>query len=116
MPGDVFIQCRRMIDANISADEHICVHTDTRLVSVEEDGVTVEHDGKQERILCDTVVLDLVFRPKKSALFDQLKDKTSVHLIEGGMKVLKSTAFARIELLKTLGKTEKEYSRTIQWN
>lgn len=112
MPGDVFIQCRRMIDASIEADSNITVHTGTKLVSVEKDGAIVEHNGEQKKLACDTVVLALGLRQAKSDLYDQLKDKTSVHVIEGGMKVLESTANARVALLKIMGKTEADYTRT----
>lgn len=113
MPGDVFIQCRRMVDARVYNDSNIKIHTGTKLVSIEEDGVTIECDGRQDRLLGDTVVLALGLRQKKSSLVDQLKDQCSLHVIPGGMKILDSTSSARVELLKIMGKTEKDYTRTV---
>lgn len=111
MPGDVFIQCRRMLDARLSADDNITIHTSTKLVRVEKDGVVVEHDGQERKIPCDTVVLALGIVPKKSELYEQLKDKVSVRVIEGAPRVLDATAAARVALLQTYGLTEKDYNR-----
>lgn len=116
MPGEVFIQIRRMVDASVAADENITVHTGTKLLCVDEDGVMVERDGKEEHISCDTVVLALGLSRAGNTLYDELEGKTSVHVIPGGMKFLEATSAARVELLKILGKTEEEYTRIIQWN
>lgn len=111
MPGEVFIQCRRMVDNRISADENITVHTSTKLLSIQDDGVIVEKNGKEVRIPCDTVMLALGLKPVKSDLYEQLKDKTSVRVIDGGLKVLDSTASARVTLLQISGLTEADYTR-----
>lgn len=111
MPGDVFIQCRRMIDARMAADEKITIHTSTKLVRVEEDGVIVEHEGEERKIKCDTVVLALGITPKKSELYDELKGKVNVRVIEGAPRVLDATAAARVALLQIYGLTEKDYNR-----
>lgn len=44
-----------------------------------------------------------------SPLYDELKDKCSVHFIPSGMKVLESTANVRVVLLKILGKKDIEW-------
>lgn len=115
MPGEVFIQCRRMIDAHIEADSNIKVHTGTKLVSVDKGAVTVECDGKLSTIECDTVVLSLGLKQSACALAEELCGKTSVHVIPGGMKVFESTANARVQLLKIMGKTDEEITRVIKW-
>ena len=76
MPGEAFIQYRRMVDARIAADENITVYTSTKLLSIQKDGVTVEQEGKEVQIPCDTVMLALGLKQKKSDLYEQLKDKT----------------------------------------
>lgn len=115
MPGEVFIQCRRMVDARIDADENITVHTGTKLVRVEDDGVIVEADGKECKIECDTVVLALGWKGAGSDLCEQLTGKTSVRVIQGGAKVLDATENARVAYLQMSGLKEEDIARVIKW-
>lgn len=115
MPGEVFIQCRRMVDARIEADENIKVHTGTKLVKVEDYGVVVEAEGKESKIDCDTVVLALGWKGAGSDLCEQLTGKTSVRVIQGGAKVLDATENARIAYLQMSGLKEEDYARIIKW-
>ncbi len=67
----------RMMINEMLDESNVVLMTDTKLVSVEEDHVIVSHDGKEEKIPCDDVMLALGFKPNFD-LEEELAGKVEV--------------------------------------
>lgn len=112
LPGHDPMACKNMVKKIIDRDANITVHTGTKLIRIEEDGVIVEKDGQQCKMLCDTVVLamGLVAAPTP---FEEIRDKVSVRDLGMNPLVLQATAHAREALQEIAGITADVYTRAM---
>lgn len=112
LPGHDPMACKNMVKKMIDRNANISVHTGTKLLRIEDDGVIVEKDGKECKMLCDTVVLamGLVAAPSP---FEELKGKVSVRDLGMNPLVLQATAHAREAVQKIAGITKDMYERAM---
>lgn len=112
LPGHDPMACKNMVKKMIDRNANISVHTGTKLLRIEDDGVIVEKDGKECKMLCDTVVLamGLVAAPSP---FEELKGKVSVRDLGMNPLVLQATAHAREAVQEIAGITKDMYERAM---
>ena len=113
MPVDVWIQSKLMVKEMLDREDAIHIHTSTKLLRVEEDGVVVLQNGEEKKILCDTVVNAMGITPVKNGLKEQLEGKVDVRDLGANRLVLHATTAARETLLDICGVPKEEYTRTI---
>ncbi len=112
LPGHDPMACKNMVRKIIDRDANIRVHTGTKLLRIEEDGVVVEKDGVESRMPCDTVVLamGLVAAPSP---FEEIRDQVSVRDLGMNPLVLQATANAREAVQEIAGITKEMYERRL---
>lgn len=110
LPGHDPMACKNMVKKMINRDANITVHTGTKLVRVEEDGVIVEKNGQECKMSCDTVVLAMGLVANSSP-FEELKDKVSVRDLGMNALVLHATAHAREAVQEIAGVSPEMYER-----
>ena len=101
LPENIFYQNKKMLTDIVDSSENIIIHTNTKLIRIENDCAIAEKDGKEIRLSCDTVVLALGLK-SNNRLLDQLKGKIPVVCIGDSIKprrILEATSEARQAVL-----------------
>ncbi len=93
----------KMMLSDLIAESPITVKTSCKLLSIEEGGVTVEHEEKEQKLSADTVIVAAGFR-SENALFDELSGKVEVYNIGDSRSVenIKNAIWDAYEVMRLL--------------
>lgn len=87
LPEPVFIQNAMMLN-KLLQHTNIEIKTSTKLVSIQENDITIESNGNTETLSCDNVVLAMGFLPNVS-LYNELKDLVPIANVGDSVSVRK---------------------------
>jgi len=87
LPEPVFIQNLMMLN-QLLQHPNITTNVSSKLISIEDNSITINKDGTDEEINCDTVVLAMGFAPNDK-IYNNLKDKLDIVNIGDSIKARK---------------------------
>lgn len=100
LPEPIFAMNEMMLAGMIYSDNNITVHTDTKLLAINEESIEVEKDGQNLTIPCDTVVLTMGLK-SENHLVKELEGKIPVYAI-GDCQEPRKIADAVLEARRTV--------------